>query len=196
MAPVLTVEKVSFRYGERPVLCGVDLVLREGEVAVLLGPNGAGKSTLLRICSGLLPPESGEVRVSGHRPDTADRKRMAKLLSVVGQDPPVDFPMSVREFVTLGRFPHHGFFGAATREDREQVEEALRMTGLKELEGRGLGEAVMWAGLGRLQELGAETALLVTLSSNTAANRLYAKTGFERMPNLEPPRYIKLIGEG
>lgn len=139
-APVLAAEKVSFRYGERPVLSGVDLALGEGEVAVLLGPNGSGKSTLLRICSGLLTPESGGVRVSGHRPDTADRKRMARLLSVVGQDPPVDFPMSVREFVALGRFPHRGFFGAATPEDREQVEEALRMTGLLELEGRGLGE--------------------------------------------------------
>jgi len=80
------------------------------------------------------------VRVAGHRPDTADRKKMALLLSVVGQEFPVEFPMSVEEFVTLGRFPHHGFFGAATREDREQVEQALRMTGLAELQGRGLSE--------------------------------------------------------
>jgi len=139
-APVLTAKNISFRYGDRPVLSGVDLVLREGEVAVLLGPNGAGKSTLLRICSGRLSPGSGEVRVAGTRPDTADRKKMARLLSVVGQEFPVEFPMSVEEFVTLGRFPHHGFFGAATREDREQVEQALRMTGLVELKGRRLSE--------------------------------------------------------
>lgn len=64
-----------------------------------------------------------------------------------------------------------------------------------EQQGRGLGQAVMWAGLERLRQMGAETALLVTLSSNTPANRLYAKTGFERMPNLEPPRYEKRFGE-
>ena len=139
-APVLTAERISFRYGDRPVLSGVDLVLREGEVAVLLGPNGAGKSTLLRICSGRLSPGSGEVRVGGMRPDTADRKKMARRLSVVGQELPVEFPMSVEEFVTLGRFPHHGFFGGATREDREKVEQALRMTGLGGLKGRGLSE--------------------------------------------------------
>ena len=62
-----------------------------------------------------------------------------------------------------------------------------------EVQGQGLGQAVMWAGLRRLQEMGAETAMLVTLSNNTAANRLYARTGFERMENLEPPRYEKHI---
>jgi ribosomal protein S18 acetylase RimI-like enzyme len=62
-----------------------------------------------------------------------------------------------------------------------------------EYQGQGLGQAVMWAGLGRLQELGAETAMLVTVNTNTAANRLYARTGFERWENLEPPRYEKHI---
>jgi len=138
--PVLTVEKVSFRYGERTVLSGVDLALREGEIGVLLGPNGAGKSTLLRICSGLLIPEAGEVRVAGVRPDRGDRREMARRLSVVGQELPVAFPMSVEEFVMLGRFPHHGFFGSPTRTDREQVEQALRRTGLADLRGRGLSE--------------------------------------------------------
>jgi len=65
-----------------------------------------------------------------------------------------------------------------------------------EYQGQGLGQAVMWAGLNHLKELGAETAMLVTINSNTAANRLYARTGFERMPNLEPRRYEKHISEG
>ncbi|GAB4372699.1 MAG: hypothetical protein Kow00128_21660 [Deltaproteobacteria bacterium] len=138
--PVLSVGNLYFRYGERTVLSGVTLDLREGEVAVLLGPNGAGKSTLLRICSGLLSPESGEVRVAGLRPDRADRREMARTLSVVGQELPVEFPMSVEEFVTLGRFPHHGFFGSPTAVDREHVERALERTGLVALRDRGLGE--------------------------------------------------------
>jgi ribosomal protein S18 acetylase RimI-like enzyme len=65
-----------------------------------------------------------------------------------------------------------------------------------EQQGRGLGQAVLWAGLGRLRDWEAETAMLVTISSNAAANRLYEKTGFERLPNLEPPRYVKHVGEG
>lgn len=137
---VLSAENLSFRYGERTVLSGVDLSVAEGEVAVLLGPNGAGKSTLLGVFSGLLAPSSGEVRVMGERPDARDRRRMARLLSVVGQDPPLDFPMSVEEFVALGRFPHHGLFGARTGDDLEQVDRAIGMTGLTGLRDRGLGE--------------------------------------------------------
>ncbi|WP_287760059.1 ABC transporter ATP-binding protein, partial [Burkholderia sp.] len=48
-----------------PVLAGVDLTLREGEILGLLGRSGSGKSTLLRIAGGLVQPSSGQVRYRG-----------------------------------------------------------------------------------------------------------------------------------
>jgi len=59
----------AFRAGERayPVLFGVNLTLREGEVVALLGRSGGGKSTLLRILAGLILPDAGEVRFKGKR---------------------------------------------------------------------------------------------------------------------------------
>ena len=136
---LLAARDVRFWYGDREVLSGVDLRIPEGEVAVLLGPNGAGKSTLLRLFSGLLSPRAGEVTVSGRSPSAYGRREMARILSVVGQDPPLDFPMSVEEYVMLGRFPHHGFFGGPTAEDRREVDHALSVTSLRELRTRGLG---------------------------------------------------------
>jgi iron complex transport system ATP-binding protein len=137
---LLAAKGLTFRYGEREVLAGVDLRVGEGEVAILLGPNGAGKSTLLKIFSGLHRPHAGEVTVLGRSPSSYGRKEMARILSVAGQDPPLDFPMSVEEYVQLGRFPHHGFFGQATALDREEVGRALVMTSLEGLSTRGLGE--------------------------------------------------------
>ena len=137
---LLAARGVTFRYGEREVLAGVDLRVGEGEVAILLGPNGAGKSTLLKIFSGLHRPHAGEVTVLGRSPSSYGRREMARILSVAGQDPPFDFPMSVEEYVLLGRFPHHGFFGQATALDREEVARALAMTSLEGLKTRGLGE--------------------------------------------------------
>ena len=63
--PLLALEDVTFAYrGVRPVLAGVSMDLREGEVVALAGPNGAGKTTLLRLAKGLLRPRRGRVRLA------------------------------------------------------------------------------------------------------------------------------------
>ena len=63
---VLELHDVSFAYREAmPVLEGVDLVVRRGEIVALDGPNGAGKTTLARIACGLLEPQSGTIVRSG-----------------------------------------------------------------------------------------------------------------------------------
>ena len=53
------------RYTENPILRGVDLDIRAGELFFLLGPSGCGKSTLLRILAGLIEADSGSVRFDG-----------------------------------------------------------------------------------------------------------------------------------
>ena len=175
----LAARDLTFRYGERDVLSGVDLRVGEGEVAVLLGPNGAGKSTLLKIFSGLLRPHGGEVHVLGHSPSSYNRREMARVLSVVGQDPPLDFPMAVEEFVMLGRFPHHGFFGPATAADRREVDRALSMTSLHELRARRLAELSAGerqrAAVARAIAQGAEVMLL---DEPTAFLDIYHRVAF------------------
>ncbi len=51
--------------GERHLLRGVDLALKEGELLQVVGPNGVGKTSLLRCVAGLLPMESGDVKWAG-----------------------------------------------------------------------------------------------------------------------------------
>jgi len=63
--PRIRVRDLAMSYRRRPVLRGVSLDVRAGEVLLLVGPNGAGKSTLLRIVAGLTRPTSGHVAVSG-----------------------------------------------------------------------------------------------------------------------------------
>jgi YD repeat-containing protein len=61
----LDVRGIRKRYRRRPVLTGVDLTVRAGEIAAVVGANGSGKSTFLRICAGLTSPDAGQVRVYG-----------------------------------------------------------------------------------------------------------------------------------
>jgi len=51
--------------GDLPVLCGVDLVLKPGEITALVAPSGAGKSTLLHLAGLLEKPDGGEVLIDG-----------------------------------------------------------------------------------------------------------------------------------
>ncbi|MCI7393246.1 MAG: ATP-binding cassette domain-containing protein, partial [Clostridiales bacterium] len=60
---IYEVKNITYRYpsGDRKVLDGASLTLREGEILCILGPNGAGKTTLMNCMAGLLKPEEGEI---------------------------------------------------------------------------------------------------------------------------------------
>lgn len=64
-APVVEVEGLVAGWDGRPVLHGIDLEVRDGEVLVIMGGSGSGKSTLLRHLLGLETPSAGRVRLLG-----------------------------------------------------------------------------------------------------------------------------------
>jgi ABC-2 type transport system ATP-binding protein len=100
--PVVEIESVTYRYGERAALSGVTFGVEEREVFALLGPNGSGKTTLFRILSTLYPPDTGTVRILGFdvREDAPEVRRR---IGVVFQNPSLDKKLTVRENLT-----HHG----------------------------------------------------------------------------------------
>src|SRR5260370_7111521 len=81
--PQLEVVGVEAGYGAVPIVSGVSLEVRRGEIVTLVGPNGAGKSTLLKAIVGLLRLMSGEVPVAGNRVDhLAPRAPRIRVVSV------------------------------------------------------------------------------------------------------------------
>jgi energy-coupling factor transport system ATP-binding protein len=83
-APVVALQRVSAGWDRYPVLRGVDLEVRPGELIALMGRNGSGKTTLLRLVAGLHRPSSGRVLVAGQ--DTA-RLHPADIAQTVGYLP-------------------------------------------------------------------------------------------------------------
>ncbi|MFF4347144.1 ATP-binding cassette domain-containing protein [Streptomyces sp. NPDC001530] len=84
----LELRAVRAGYDGAPVLHGVDLAVRPGEILALLGPNGAGKSTTCRVAAGLLPPLTGRVYVAGRdatRERAVGRSRAGVLLAPEGR---------------------------------------------------------------------------------------------------------------
>lgn len=99
-----------------------------GRCTALLGPNGAGKSTLMRLLLGTLAPQSGSALFAGRRVTDWTRAEMARLIGVLPQEEGSSFPMSVRECVAMGRYPHLGPWQRERAADREAVDEALQLT--------------------------------------------------------------------
>ena len=65
MDPLLSIDRLTKRFGPLTAVDGVSFELKRGEVLGFLGPNGAGKSTTMRMITGYLPPTSGHVTVCG-----------------------------------------------------------------------------------------------------------------------------------
>ena len=77
--PALSAIDVGKRFGALPVLEGVNLALRKGEVVGIVGPNGAGKTTLLNVLAGSLRPDVGRVVFRGKDISRMDADERCKL---------------------------------------------------------------------------------------------------------------------
>lgn len=75
---------VSKRFGSKVVLDGLDLTVSRGENFVVMGLSGTGKSVTLKIIAGLIPPDSGSVRVAGIDVVNARRRDVAKVRESLG----------------------------------------------------------------------------------------------------------------
>ena len=130
----LDLRDVVVRYDDFTALEGVTLAAASGEAIGIIGPNGSGKSTLLKTIAGLLAPTSGSVTVFGQKP----RSLAPGSIAYVPQIEAVDwtFPATVRDVVSMGRFPRlkpWQFFGAA---DRAAVSHALEAVHMEHLSDR------------------------------------------------------------
>lgn len=72
------------RFGDTPVLQGIDIDIEDGDIYGLVGVSGAGKSTLLRCINGLLPFEEGSLLVDGVDISKLKGKELRKFRSSVG----------------------------------------------------------------------------------------------------------------
>src|SRR2546428_5394047 len=81
---VVTIDKMTKRFGETTALQEIDLAIEEREFVSLIGPSGCGKSTLLRIIGDLITPSTGSVLVNGK---PASQARVDGDYGIVFQDP-------------------------------------------------------------------------------------------------------------
>jgi zinc transport system ATP-binding protein len=130
---VISLDNISFTFGDFPVLENISLEVKEKEFLGIVGPNGGGKSTLLKLVLGLLKPMSGKIEVLGKTPEQA-HKQLGYVPQFILFDR--DFPITVRETVLQGRLgktrPVFGF----RKKDLAIARETMTKTEILDLENR------------------------------------------------------------
>ncbi len=131
-------ESLTARYDATgpDVLTDVTMAVPTGSLYAVLGPNGSGKSTLMRVLMGTLRPIHGSARIAGRDVGEWDRRELARHVGAVAQSEAQPFPMTVRELVSMGRYPHLGPLRPEGDEDRAAVNEALERCDAAQLSSR------------------------------------------------------------
>lgn len=126
--PIVEIEHVTMRRGDRVVLRDVNLTVYEGDFVAITGPNGGGKTTLLRIVLGLLRPCGGTVKVAS-----------GTSVGYLPQKNQIDshFPITIREVVESGLAAMRGLSRA---ERRRRVDHTLEMVEMAGHADRPIGE--------------------------------------------------------
>jgi phospholipid/cholesterol/gamma-HCH transport system ATP-binding protein len=81
---IVEIKDLRFAYADRPLLKGIDLAIRKGQVVGIMGASGSGKSTLLRLIGGQLVPGGGYVKVAGKTVHELSRDDLYKLRRKMG----------------------------------------------------------------------------------------------------------------
>lgn len=145
MIKALEISKLEIGYPKRkgkPVkIAGpIDISIGQGELICLLGPNGVGKTTLLRTVAGIQAPLNGMISILQQKLSTLDKKKLARLLSVVLTEQIGYGNLTSFELISLGRIPYTGWFGNLDRDDKDKISWAIESTGIQHLADKSIHE--------------------------------------------------------
>lgn len=136
MDPVISIKGLSVSYEKKRVLSNIFLDITPGHVYGVLGPNGAGKSTLFKSILGLIDIMSGDIKIWG---GSVEEHRVRLAYIPQKDDVDWDFPATVRDIVSMGRYPHKSLFQPFNSEDRDRINQALEDMGIADLAERQIG---------------------------------------------------------
>lgn len=128
----LKANNIDLAYQTHKIVRELSLELNPNEITAIIGPNGCGKSTLLRGLTGLLHPQNGAVTLDEKTIQSWPKKKLAKQIAILPQNPTAPEGLTVKQLVEHGRFAHQTLFSKPSIEDAEIVEWAMQQTSIIE----------------------------------------------------------------
>lgn len=137
MEKLISLENVWAGYPQTPVLEDVNFTVNPLDFVGLIGPNGGGKTTLLKVLLGLVKPQRGTVKILD-RPVEQGRRYIGYVPQLLELDH--DFPIQVKDVVSMGRLGKRKLFHRYNKHDREIVRHSLEQVGMQDKGDRPIGD--------------------------------------------------------
>ncbi|WP_373777670.1 ABC transporter ATP-binding protein [Glaesserella sp.] len=122
------VEQANFAIPNRTLLYPISLRFEQGKVYGLIGHNGSGKSTLIKLLAKQLPLSAGSIRFDDKSLDSWSNRDFAKNVAYLPQHLPNTTNLTAKELIAMGRYAWNGLFGRQTVEDKQAIEQAMKLT--------------------------------------------------------------------
>ncbi len=126
----ITIKDLSFSYGSRRILEGLNLVVGDSEILSLVGPNGSGKTTLIKCIDRILKPKGTILLDDGRDLQSLRRQEVAKYIGYVPQSATGVLTTTVFDTILMGRKPHLGW--RVADEDIDRVVETMKLLHVEE----------------------------------------------------------------
>ena len=133
---MIKIENLNVTYNQSPALSNINLEINGPGITGIIGPNGAGKSTLIKAILNIIP-STGISKI-----DNKISKENLDNVAYVEQKINIDynFPIKVRECVSLGLYSKIGILKKLKKSDWQKVDEALKLVGLEKFSNRQISE--------------------------------------------------------
>ncbi|WP_314792842.1 metal ABC transporter ATP-binding protein [Gemella sanguinis] len=133
---MIEIKNLTVTYKDTPALDNINVTLSKSKIIGIIGPNGAGKSTLIKAVLNIISSK-GIIKID----DKLSKDQLGSV-AYVEQKINIDsnFPIKVRECVSLGIYPKIGLFKNLNKHDWQKVDGALKLVGLEEFSNRQISE--------------------------------------------------------
>lgn len=133
---MIKIENLNVTYNQSPALSNINLEITGPCITGIIGPNGAGKSTLIKAILNIIP-STGVSKI-----DDKIAKENLDNVAYVEQKINIDynFPIKVRECVSLGLYSKIGILRKLKKSDWQKVDDALKLVGLEKFSNRQISE--------------------------------------------------------
>lgn len=118
---MITTQNLTYSVNGKVLIEDVSTVFNANKINLIIGANGAGKSTLINLLCNQINPTKGSILYEGLK--TQVSSELSKVRAVLSQHIDMAFPLTVREIVLMGRYPH--FSHRPTEKDKKIVNEAM-----------------------------------------------------------------------